>query len=104
RVGQCIRVISCSDYSAAEFCTLYGYPKERVSVIPWGIDSKHFRPSSQACQTEERPYFLAVSCNTTRKNTPRLVRAFLRYVQAGGRNDLRMAWTLPADLADEVHA
>lgn len=104
RVDQCIRVISCSDYSATQFCTLYGYPRERVSVIPWGIDTEHFRPNPRTFQADERPYFLTVSCNTTRKNTPRLVRAFLRYVQAGGRNDLRLAWSLPADLADEVRA
>lgn len=104
RVGQCIRVISCSEYSAREFCTLYGYPRERVAVIPLGMDAQHFKPTVEAADRVGRPYFLAVSCNATRKNTPRLVRAFLRYVQAGGRNDLRLAWTLPADLADEVRA
>lgn len=104
RVRQCIRVICCSEYTAREFCTLYGYPRNRVSIIPLGIDSERFLPTNEIAARAARPYFLAVSCNTTRKNTPRLVRAFLRYAQAGGRNDLRMAWTLPESLADEVRA
>lgn len=37
-VPQCVRVISCSEYSAKTFCDLYGYPMERVSVIGWGVD------------------------------------------------------------------
>ncbi len=44
------------------------------------------------------PYFFAVSCNTTRKNTPRLIQAFIRYVRSGGAYDLTLAWTLPDDL------
>jgi hypothetical protein len=44
------------------------------------------------------PYFLAVSCHITRKNTPRLIQAFLRYAQRGGAFDLVLAWTLRDDL------
>jgi glycosyltransferase involved in cell wall biosynthesis len=49
-----------------------------------------------------RPYFFAVSCNETRKNTPLLIRAFLRYVLAGGKLDLKLAWHLPEALTAEV--
>lgn len=99
-VSQCLQVITCSHYSAAEFCALYGYPAERVRVVYWGIDTEHFRPGRPV--PGKRPYFFAVSCNETRKNTPRLVRAFLRYAAAGGGYDLKLAWDLPAALADEV--
>ena len=111
-VPQCVRVISCSEYSAKAFCDLYGYPMERVSVIGWGVDSA-YAPAAAPRAAGSSPYFLAVSCNTTRKNTPRLIQAFLRYARSGGAYDLKLAWTLPDDvraavekagLAQRVHA
>lgn len=98
-VPQCVRVISCSDYSAKEFCALYGYPMERVHVIGWGVDEKYKPKSSKLFDQSLSPYFFAVSCNTTRKNTPRLIQAFIRYAQAGGAHDLTLAWTFPPELA-----
>ena len=111
-VPQCVRVISCSEYSAKTFCDLYGYPMERVSVIGWGVDPT-YSPAAAPQAAGSSPYFLAVSCNTTRKNTPRLIQAFLRYARSGGAYDLKLAWTLPDDvraaveqagLAHRVHA
>jgi len=102
RAGQCIRVITCSEYSAREFCGLYGYPRERVTVIPLGIDTHHFRPGLR--EPLSPGYFLAVSCNDRRKNTPRLVRAFINYARAGGLSDLKLAWNLPDSLAREIQA
>lgn len=96
-VPQCVRVISCSEYSARAFCDLYGYPMERVSVIGWGVDPT-YAPAAAPQVAGSSPYFLAVSCNTTRKNTPRLVQAFIRYARSGGAYDLTLAWTLPDDL------
>ena len=96
-VPQCVRVISCSEYSAKAFCDLYGYPMERVSVIGWGVDPT-YAPAAAPQVAGSSPYFLAVSCNTTRKNTPRLVQAFIRYARSGGAYDLTLAWTLPDDL------
>ncbi|MFM2074950.1 MAG: hypothetical protein RJB34_1255 [Pseudomonadota bacterium] len=110
-VPQCVRVISCSEYSANAFCDLYGYPRERVQVVGWGVDAKYTPATVQS--EESAAYFFAVSCNTTRKNTPRLIQAFLRYAQSGGGHDLKLAWTLPeelsllvaqAGLAHRVHA
>lgn len=97
-VPQCVRVISCSDYSARAFCELYGYPMGRVQVVGWGVDEKYKPASSQILDEFLRPYFFAVSCNTTRKNTPRLIHAFIRYAQSGGTHDLTLAWILPVDL------
>lgn len=97
-VPQCVRVISCSDYSASEFCALYGYPMERVQVVGWGVDEKYKPRPSPLLDEFLRPYFFAVSCNTTRKNTPRLIDAFIRYAQTGGTHDLTLAWILPPDL------
>lgn len=102
-VPQCVRVISCSDYSAGEFCELYGYPMERVQVIGWGVDEKKYKPAaSQNIDESLTPYFFAVSCNTTRKNTPRLIQAFICYAQTGGAYDLTLTWILPADLQAAV--
>ena len=101
-VPHCVRVISCSDYSAKEFCALYSYPMDRVKVIGWGVDEKYKPMSSTISDESAKPYFFAVSCNTTRKNTPRLIHAFIRYAQSGGAYDLTLTWTLPADLRAEV--
>lgn len=100
-VPQCVRVISCSEYSAKTFCDLYGYPMERVNVIGWGVDPT-YSPAAAPQAAGSSPYFLAVSCNTTRKNTPRLIQAFLRYALSGGAYDLTLAWTLPDDLRAAV--
>ena len=100
-VPQCVRVISCSEYSAKTFCDLYGYPMERVRVIGCGVDST-YAPAAAPQTAGSSPYFLAVSCNTTRKNTPRLIQAFLRYARSGGAYDLTLAWTLPDDLRAAV--
>ena len=103
-VSQCVRVISCSEYSAREFCTLYGYPENQVTVINLGVDTKLFAPAPQVAVPGNAgvPYFFAVSCNETRKNTPRLIRAFIRYALAGGSYNLKLAWHLPEHLTEEV--
>jgi len=101
-VPQCVRVISCSDYSAAEFCELYGYPMERVQVVGLGVDEKYKPAAKQLIEESSMPYFFAVSCNTTRKNTPRLIQAFICYAQSGGKYHLMLAWILPADLQAAV--
>jgi hypothetical protein len=49
-VSQCVRVISCSDYSAKAFCELYGYPMERVVVIGLGVDKKYAPPVRPFCR------------------------------------------------------
>lgn len=98
-VCQCARIITCSHYSAQQISALYGYPAERIRVIYWGVDVRRFRPGPRQVV---RPYFFAVSCNPTRKNTPRLLRAFLRYAGAGGKLDLKLAWRLPWSLQNEV--
>ena len=100
-VPQCVRVISCSEYSAKTFCDLYGYPMERVSVIGWGVDPT-YAPAAAPQAAGSPPYFLAVSCNPTRKDSPRLSQAFLRYAQSGGAIVLTLAWTLPDDLRASV--
>lgn len=101
-VPQCVRVISCSDYSATEFCKLYGYPMERVQIVGWGVDKKYKPAPAQVFDQSVKPYFFAVSCNTTRKNTPRLIQAFIRYAQSGGTHDLTLTWILPADIQKVV--
>ncbi len=99
---QCVRVISCSDHSANAFCELYRYPMERVSVIAWGVDRMYTPAQAPAHLLTATPYFFAVSCNITRKNTPRLIQAFIHYAQSGGAFDLTLAWTLPDDLRASV--
>lgn len=101
-VAQSVRVISCSEYSAEEFCKLYDYPMERVAVIGLGVDRKYAPAVESFNSLRATPYFFAVSCNLTRKNTPRLIQAFIRYAHSGGAYDLTLAWTLPEELLASV--
>ncbi len=104
-VRQTVRAICCSRHSARCFCKHYGYPEERVDVIPWGIDHTLFHPPTNNEEpAKHSPYFLAVSSSETRKNTPRLIRAFIRYALSGGRHELRLAWRLPETLRAEVRS
>lgn len=66
-VPQCVRVISCSEYSAREFCKLYGYPMERVQVIGWGGDEKYKPSFSQIIDEFSPPYFFRFPVTPTAK-------------------------------------
>lgn len=88
-------VVTVSEYSAAELVELLGVPRERITVIPGGVDAR-FRPDADAAAAARAlglgaPYVLTVASRTARKNLGALepVAAALRaegveVVAAGG--------------------
>lgn len=65
-------VVTVSEYSAGELVELLGVPRERITVIPGGVDSR-FTPQADAVGARaalglDTPYVLTVASRTARKN------------------------------------
>lgn len=65
-------VVTVSEFSAAEIVELLGVPRERVSVIPGGVDAR-FTPGADVAAARaglglHGPYVLTVASRTARKN------------------------------------
>ncbi len=78
------RVVAISEATARDIERCYGFPRERIAVIPVGVDPM-FRPASEAERERvlERlgistPYLLIVGTVEPRKNHLTLLRAFER--------------------------
>lgn len=75
------RLIAVSAYTADQAARLLGSPRERIAVIPHGVDFPAPRSAEQDAETVERmglrsPFLLSVGAIQKRKNTERLVEAF----------------------------
>lgn len=65
-------VVTVSEFSAAEIAELLGVPRERISVIPGGVDAR-FTPDAEPAPARAAlelpgPYVLTVASRTARKN------------------------------------
>jgi len=118
---RCCRIIAVSEFSKHDIVERLGIDAERISVVYNGIDRKMFHPVEDKPELDKRlysmlgfkrPYFLAVSCSTGRKNTPALLTAYSRLLQNNPRNDLVLVWDPPEEIkrrydspkgADRIH-
>ena len=66
------KLITVSEFSRQEICSLYDLPHSRISVIPCGI-SNRFRPVEKSLKEK---YILAVSSINYQKNLHSLIKAF----------------------------
>lgn len=69
---RAMHVVTVSEFSADELVTLLGVPRERISVIPGGVDAR-FTPGADTRAARqmlalEGPYVLTVASRTARKN------------------------------------
>jgi glycosyltransferase involved in cell wall biosynthesis len=110
---RCRAIITCSHYSKRDIIRHLGVPAERIAVIPWGVRHKIFCPSMDPAEVRagtdiyqgKRPYFLSVSCDIGRKNSPLLVMSYCRLLQRGGSPcDLILLWPNPPAEVHEVVA
>jgi glycosyltransferase involved in cell wall biosynthesis len=74
--GRALRVVTVSQFSRDEVVRLMGAPRDRVRVVPGGVDAR-FHPDADAEAARralglERPYVLTVSARGARKNAPAL--------------------------------
>jgi len=106
---RCRRVITVSEFSRGEIAATLGVEPARIDVIPWAADPEVFRPEPDeealrrrlaAAHGPPRPYFLAVSCSTGRKNTPMVLEAYGELLRRDPANDLVLVWDPPADLRE----
>ncbi|AHY43390.1 glycosyltransferase family 1 protein [Stutzerimonas decontaminans] len=70
-------LITVSDFSRKEIARYYGYPSEKICVVPNAVAAT-FRPlAAEHSRDGKRPYLLAVSSPNAHKNFARMVAAFL---------------------------
>lgn len=70
-------LITVSDFSRREIAGYYGYPSEKICVVPNAVASTFRPPDPQAPNERDKPYLLAVSSPNAHKNFARMVAAFL---------------------------
>jgi glycosyltransferase involved in cell wall biosynthesis len=74
--------IAVSRYTADDLTRRAGVPASRIDVIYHGLDPA-FAPDPAAPAKESEPYLLAVGGVSPRKNTRRLIEAFVRWRRRG---------------------
>jgi glycosyltransferase involved in cell wall biosynthesis len=104
---DCSAIITCSRWCKREIVETLNVDPAKVHVIYWGVDHGVFYPEPDRQSLRDRlrvnlgivrPYFLAVSCSTGRKNTPRLLQVYSRLLTQQPSNDLVAVWNPPADI------
>ncbi|MCQ4264369.1 glycosyltransferase family 1 protein [Stutzerimonas stutzeri] len=70
-------LITVSDFSRKEIARYYGYPSEKICVVPNAVAAKFHPPRGAQGKHSGRPYLLAVSSPNAHKNFTRMVAAFL---------------------------
>jgi len=101
---RCRAVVTPSQCSKDDIVKHFGVAPEKAHVLPWGVDRKRFYPVSDMAAARgrlagrygvHRPFFVMVSCDIGRKNSPLLVEAYLEALRAGCRHDLALVWKNP---------
>lgn len=103
-IRACRHIITPSEYSKKDIIETIGIPSERITVIPWGIDHKtmYVEQDKEIIHSQIQKeyglngkYFLSVSCDTGRKRTDQLIKAYLQLDNP--QNDLVLVWGNPPD-------
>mgnify|MGYP001399077425 CR=1 FL=1 len=101
---KCKGIITCSNSSKQDIVETMLINPNKIDVIHWGIDHDTFYVIDDKDKTRvtlerqlniKKPYFLSVSCNSERKNTHKLVEAYIRLSERGPVNDLILLWNNP---------
>ena len=104
KFARSCRAIAAPSLSAkADIVKYLGVPSKKVTVIPWGVDRSLFNAADKAgagarvavFTGSQRPYFLAVSCSSGRKNTISVLRAYRDALKGGLEHDLLLVWGSP---------
>jgi glycosyltransferase involved in cell wall biosynthesis len=108
---HCKGIITCSNYSKKDISETMDIDSDKISVIYWGIDHNSFFHISDkeivlhfinAKFNITRPYFLSVSCNAERKNSHKLIEAYIRLSLQNPENDLVLVWTDPPFFVNQM--
>jgi glycosyltransferase involved in cell wall biosynthesis len=110
---RCRGIITCSEFSKADIVNQLGINPNKVHVIYWGVDRKTFNTAKAERLVKrklntmlgfDRPYFLAVSCSTGRKNTPLLLSSYAQLLKNSPANDLVLAWDAPEEICRQYNS
>lgn len=92
-------IITCSEYSKMEIVRLLNVQKEKIIVIPWGINHSIFfkRTSSDVKNVLDQynirtPYFFSCSCGHKRKNPDITLKAFADLINSNVDATLVIVW------------
>lgn len=98
---KCRHVITISEHSKREIMKFMDVPEEKISVIPWGVDTTLHYPHEPNANdwSGKDPYFVAVSCSAGRKNTISVLRAFEKFSRNNPRHHLIAVWREPTEEA-----
>jgi glycosyltransferase involved in cell wall biosynthesis len=81
------RLVTVSEFSRGEICALLGVPRDRIEVVPNGVDPRFSPEADQAPAAQrfglDRPYVLAVGTSSARKNLGALREAARRLAEVG---------------------
>ena len=83
-VRRADRLIAVSRHTAEDLMRRAGVPAAKIDVVYHGVDPR-FAPFDGAPPSGDSPYLLAVGGVSPRKNTRRLIDAFARWRERGGR-------------------
>jgi glycosyltransferase involved in cell wall biosynthesis len=101
---RCRALITPSQASKTDIVNHLQIAPDRIRVIPCGVrhdffsapvDREQVRRGLDSRYGIQRPFFLSVSCDIGRKNTPRLLETYLRLLDADPENDLVLVWKRP---------
>ena len=92
------QIIAISQATRSDLIQALQISKERISVIPHGIDTEQFHPRTQPTDATKRqrlgvrtPYILSLATREPRKNLQTLIEAWERARDAGFTSDLVLA-------------
>jgi glycosyltransferase involved in cell wall biosynthesis len=109
-VQHCRHVIAVSEFTKKDIVGRLGIEPGKIDVIYWGVDRDVFHPFQDTGELRkqlfsilgfERPYFLAVSCSSGRKNTPFLLNTYERFLRENPKNDLVLVWNPPQEIREK---
>jgi glycosyltransferase involved in cell wall biosynthesis len=75
-------LLAVSEATGADLLRYYRLPKEKIRVVPQGVDKRFFEIGQTRRNDQLQPYLLTVSTLHPHKNLDRLVRAFSEFRRA----------------------
>ena len=75
-VKRASRIITPTQDVASSIVRLFSYDREKIDVIPWGVNDEFISPNTDAFPMTDFPYICCVGVQEKKKNHAQLVRAF----------------------------
>lgn len=89
---RCKAIVTCSECSKQDIVQFLNVPKDKVTVISWGINREMFQPMYDDEYLHRIGvrglYYFTSSANHPRKNVPLLLKSYRSYLALGGQGQL----------------